>query len=251
MSKRATSFTGKRIDFNAHILVAPRDEVESIEESYVLLKRLVELGFSRVVCTPRYVPTREMDERVMAGEYQKQVSGLETTARFDGRKVKVALGSEVFICRGIERLVAEQKIVPLEKRYILIRLPERGKMVLEMVEKLLIELREKDWVPILAGAERSEYLQEDFRRVNKLAGTGAMFQCGYGTMLGLNGRGAERLMEYMLERKYCDFLGTEVKKLDDAVVNPKKFEKAEKKILKLIGGEWYEKIMRNAEGVLE
>ena len=234
------------IDFNAHLLSGTNDGPETSEESYALLKELTSAGFSKIVCAPRYFPSE--NSYVSPAEKRKKIKELETAAKYAGTPVKLYLASEVFLIPNIDEMVQKKEISLLSRRNILIKLPERGRISLEKVEKVLIELREKGYVPILATPEKSAFLQEDEQKIDKLSGTGAMFQCGFGSIIGLNGKGAENLMKYMLQRGFCDFLGTDARASGDETVA--KIEKSVKKIKKIIGEKGFNKIMRNAEGIL-
>lgn len=234
------------IDFNAHLLSGFSDGPESSEKSYALLRELIGVGFDRIVCAPRYFAKN--NEYVSLMEKRQRIGDLETRAKMDGLKVKLFLANEVFLATNIDEMVQKGEISILKKNYLLIKLPERGKISLKKVEDVLVDLRSRNYVPILANPERSTFLQEDFVAIDKLSGTGAMFQCGFGSVIGLNGRDAEKLMKYMLERGFVDFLGTDVHQPGEEVIL--KFEKAKKRIEKIIGIRGFEKIMRNAEGVL-
>lgn len=234
------------IDFNAHILFGFSDGPETASESSALLKKLAELGFKKVVCAPRYLPRQ--NQYVSKEEKKKKIRELELVAKYNGTPMKLFFASEVFLNKDIDEFVQKGEISLLSKRYVLIKLPERGKISLKKVEEVLVALRRKNYVPILANPEKSEFLQEDFSSINKLSGTGAMFQCSFSSIVGLNGRKAEKLMEYMLEKSFVDFLGTDVRSTDDRIFL--RFEKAKKKIERIVGEQGFQKIMRNAEGVL-
>ena len=233
-------------DFNAHILTGFGDGPESLEESCALLKELIGLGFTKIVCSPRYLPQK--DTYVPKSEKRQKIRELEVVAKYNGTPVKLFLANEVFLMKNIDELVQKGEISLIGRNYLLIKLPERGNISLKKVEEELILLREKGYVPILANPEKSAFLQDDEKKIDKLSGTGAMFQCGVGSIIGLNGRAAENLMKYMLERGFVDFLGTNVRKPHDEVIV--KFERATKKIKKIVGEKGFEKIMRNADGVV-
>ena len=233
-------------DFNAHILSGFPDGPSSLQDSSVLLKELMGLGFKKIVCAPRYVPNKS--SYISSAEKKQKIKELEVVAKYDGVEMRLYFANEVFLMKNIDDFVQKGEISLLGRNYVLIKLPERGKISLQKVEEELNGLRKKGYVPILAGPEKSVFLQEDEKNIDKLSGTGAMFQCGYGSIIGLNGRGAERLMKYMLERGFVDFLGTEVRRPHEEIIL--KFDKASKKIKKIIGEKGFEKIMRNMEGVV-
>lgn len=237
---------GAMIDFNAHILAGFGDGPENFDESVILVRKLVALGFDKIICAPRYYA--KSDVYVSKVEKRQKIRELEMAAKKGGVAVELCVASEVFLIKNIDEMVQKGEVSLLGKSYVLIKMPERGRISLKKVEEVLIELRRKKYVPILTSPERSEFLQNDMKAVGKLSGTGAMFQCSFRTMAGLNGRKAEQLMKYMLERGFVDFLGTNVRDANDELFE--KFDKAKKKIEKIVGEQGLKKIMRNAEGVI-
>lgn len=241
----------ERVDFLANIFSYGDDSKKALEKSYKAAKRLTELGFSKIVIAPKFVPKRLADKKAIEREvldFQWRIKGLNTTLKFDGSRAKTYLASEIFLYKNIDQLVFERQVAVLENEYLLIKLPERGAISLKKVESVLVELRKKGYVPVLAGVEKAEFLYDDFSQINKLSGSGAMFLCLYSSIIGENGKNAAKLMEYVLEQGFCDFLGTGVKDEKDPIF--RKFDKAEMKIIKIVGKTGYKKIMRNALGVL-
>lgn len=234
------------VDFSAHIVVSPFDKVTSEEEAYDIMTGLYKMGFSKIVCAVRFLPKKGV--KIELKKYQKQIRGMMTAGKFNGIKAKLYLGTEALIAENLDEQVFCGKIQTLEGKYLLIRLPEKMRLSLKKVEGVLMGLREKNYIPVIMGIERTEFVAGRPEYINKLAGTGAMFQCDYGSIIGANGRDAMKIMEYMLRERFCDFLGTNTTRLEE--VNLRKFQKAEKKIIKIIGEEGYDKIMRTAEGVL-
>lgn len=241
----------ERVDFLANIFSYGDSSEKALEKSYKSVKKLTELGFSKIVIAPKFIPKKIADKKAIyrdVMDFNWRVKGLNTTLKFDGSKAKTYLASEIFLYRDIDQLVFERQVVPLENEYLLIKLPERGAISLKKVENVLVELRKKGYVPILSGVEKAEFLYDDFSQINKLSGSGAMFLCLYSSIIGENGKMAMKLMEYVLKQGFCDFLGTGVRDEKDPIF--RKFDKAEGKIIKIVGETGYKKIMRNALGVL-
>lgn len=240
-----------RVDFCAHAIVSPFDEIKNVEQGYKLVKKLMGIGFSKVMTAPKFFPKKDMTKREITGAVtsaRKQARGLNTTLKFDGSKGKVGLISEVFICKDMDRLVIGKMVNTLDDEYLMVKLPERGEISLRKVEIELNKLRKIGITPILCGPERAEFLQDDYGVIKTLSRRGTMFMGVYGSMIGENGKKAEKMLTFMLKEGICDFLGTDVSNENDKIFA--KFDKAEKKILKITGENGYDKIMRNAEGVM-
>ena len=234
-----------RVDFNAHILVNPFDNIKTLQASFSTLEHLTSLGFTKVLATPRFLPSKTTYASVP--NLRKQVKELGIAATYHGLHVSLGLTSEIFITPTIPSLIFSGTVLPLEKTKLLIRLPDSDKVSIEKLTSVLRALTLRHYTPIIATPERCAILQKHPDSIKSISSLGVMFQCSYKSIAGLHGHPTEKLALWMLREGYCDFLGTEASNPDDPIFT--KFAKAEKKILSLIGEDAYKKIMRNANGI--
>lgn len=238
--------TEKKVDFCAHILQNPFDTVESDKESFRILRKLSSLGFSKVVCAPRYVKGKKKLEKNFSKKLMKQARELGVAAKYHGINMKIEVMSEVYVCPRMDELLFSEEVVWLDRKYLLVKLPESVKVDFSKIQPIISAMTKKELTPILLGAEKCEYLKDE-KLLEKLSKSGVMFCCLYGSIGGMYGKTAMKNMTVMLQKGYCDFLGTDVMSVNDKIFA--KFPKIEKKIGKIIGEDGYRKIMRNASGI--
>lgn len=234
-----------RVDFSAHALVNPFDTIKNSQESFATLKKLSELGFSKVLLTPRYI--KKPNTYASVTNLKKQRKELEVALRYSGANISLGVASEIFITPDIGKLIFSGNIILLSRKNILIKLPEQKTVSVRKIKPILESLVKHHYVPILMCPEKCACLWEQPDEVKNLSAIGVMFACSFKSICGMNGRSAERLMSWMLRNGYCDLLATETSSADDEILT--KFAKAEKKVLRLIGKDSYEKIMRSADGI--
>jgi tyrosine-protein phosphatase YwqE len=114
---------------------------------------------------------------------------------------------------------------------------------------MLYELTCQGYIPIIAHPERYSYFQEDYRLVDSFKEEGILFQCNYASILGYYGKGAEKLIKYMLKKEYVDYFGTDLHRIEKTFMLDN-FKKIEKNIIKITGKEYYHEILNNCNQII-
>ena len=109
------------IDFHSHILPGADHGSSSLEESLLQLGLARQNGVKRIVATSHFYPDRHdiedfLKNRDSSWDLLKENSDA-------GERPKVALGAEVLICDGIERLEGLERLCVQGTNVILIELP--------------------------------------------------------------------------------------------------------------------------------
>ena len=91
-------------------------------------------------------------------------------------------------------------------RYILLELPFVGR--LDYLDELLLELLEKEYIPIIPHPERYiDYKKEDFIKWSKL---GILFQGNIESLFGGYGKRSKNKLESLLKCHLISFMGSDI-----------------------------------------
>lgn len=113
-------FERNLLDFHAHILPTADHGSSSLEQSLRQLDIARKHGVSRIVATPHFYPDRHSLEQFLT---RRSASwSMLSTAREVGAPL-VALGAEILICDGIERLDGLEKLCIEGTNILLLELP--------------------------------------------------------------------------------------------------------------------------------
>ena len=234
------------VDTHNHILFDIDDGCRNIEESIVLLKQMEELGFRKIILTPHYINGTKYTINNLEKEYKLNL--LKEKLKENKINIELYLGNEIFITDNIVELLRINVVSSINKgRYILIELPFENEII--GLSDILYELRYNNLIPIIVHPERYTYFQDDTKKIEFLREEGVLFQCNYSSILGFYGNKAKRVMKYLLKNGYVDFLGTDIHRITNTDVLDN-FKKIEKKIIKIIGDEEFEKIIKNSENII-
>lgn len=228
------------IDFHSHILAGIDDGSRSYDETVKLLEEAKEIGFDKIISTSHFAI-----DCYEAPEYKRKeiIDQLNLENRFP----EIILGSEIFLTYNILDILKEFKASTINgTNYILLELPLRNHFM--NLRDLIIKLKENDYRLILAHPERYSMVQKDFNMLHELKEMGVLFQSNYGSILGLYGGTAKRVLKKMLKEDLVDFFGSDVHR--ENTIYPR-IPKAIQKISKYVSDDRLEELINyNAEKIL-
>ena len=229
------------IDLHLHILPGIDDGSESIEESVKMARKLAGLGFNGVFCTSHYIA----DSPQAADNQTKNRLREKLQAELDkaGIKLKLMPGNEIYIDPKMVDYLAKGKASCLggelnsrkKHQHVLFELPFYAEV--SYLRDIIFELKAKGLVPVLAHPERYLFIQKRKEVIFEIVKLGVKLQSNYGSIVGQYGG--------LLKNCLVSYLGTDIHRAEGSLFL--KFEKAEKKIIKLIGETEYRKIIANGD----
>lgn len=237
------------IDLHLHILPEIDDGSSSLEESVRMAKRLSELGFKGAFCTSHYIA----DSPQAADNQTKNRLREKLQAELDkaGIKLKLLPGNEIYIDPKMVDFLTTKKATCLggdfnarkKNQHVLFELPFYAEV--SYLRDIIFELKAKGLVPILAHPERYLFVQKKKEAIFEIVKLGVKLQSNYGSIVGQYGGKAKKIMKFLLKNRLVSYLGTDIHRAEGSLFL--KFEKAEKKIIKLIGETEYRKIIEHGD----
>ena len=211
------------IDFHSHILPQIDDGSSSYEESLKMLEEAKIAGFKTIISTSHYAINC-----FEAPEYKRKT--LMEDLNLEENLPQIVLGSEIFLTYNIIDLIKDFKASTINGTpYVLIELPLRHQFT--NLKTVINNLKENDYIPILAHPERYLYIQNNFNNLYDLNEMGVLFQCNYGSILGKYGLKAKCIMKKMLKNNLVTFMGTDAHRQNSIYLQvPKAISKIEKYI---------------------
>lgn len=192
------------IDFHSHILPKIDDGSKSYEETLNMLREAQNVGFDKIISTSHYAV-----DCFETPEYKRKE--IIQSLNEEENLPEIFLGSEIFLTYNVTDLLNEYKASTINgTNYILIELPLRHQFV--NLKEVLNKLKENNYRIIIAHPERYHVIQKNFNYLYELQDLGAIFQCNYGSILGMYGFAAKHIVKKMLEYNLVSLLGTDAHK---------------------------------------
>ena len=237
------------IDLHLHILPGIDDGSGSIEESVKMARKLAGLGFNGVFCASHYIADspQAADNQTKNRLREK----LQTELDKAGIKLKLMPGNEIYIDPKMVDYLTKGKASCLggelssrkRHQHVLFELPFYAEV--SYLRDIIFELKAKGLVPVLAHPERYLFIQKKKEAIFEIVKLGVKLQSNYGSIVGQYGGKAKKIMKFLLKNHLVSYLGTDIHRAEGSLFL--KFEKAEKKIVKLIGETEYRKIIERGD----
>ena len=192
------------IDLHNHILPNIDDGPASIDESVLLARQLVKIGFNTIAVTPHSFEGLPSPAVIMKNRFDLQ-------EELDRLEIPLTLlpGSELHIDPLLlQRLKFGESLTLNESRYLLFELPMIQPLPV-YTEKLIGDLCREGYRPIIPHPERTTVLQHDYSLIYSLYDAGALFQVTWGSLVGLLGPQAQEVATFMLRHNLLHIMSTD------------------------------------------
>ncbi|MDH6316365.1 protein-tyrosine phosphatase [Parabacteroides sp. PF5-5] len=185
-------------DVHTHLLPAVDDGVQSLDDSLRSLLYLQELGVRRIYCTPHIMADMKENTPVLLQEkfkeYQQHIPvGLE-----------MRLAGEYMLDAKFPTLLPDG-LLTMANKHVLIETSYLSPPpdLLDMIYQVTLE----GYIPIIAHPERYVYMDERFYQ--KLKDKDYKLQLNLFSLSGFYGKRAEHYSNYLLEKGFYDFTGSD------------------------------------------
>jgi protein-tyrosine phosphatase len=194
------------IDIHSHVLAGFDDGPVSTAESIEMLDQACRGGISRLIATPH--SAHLVGKSYREPDIRQAVSALQLQLDRQGIEIDVYPGIEVHVDGDLERELREGIAFTLaDSRYLLLELP--FSLYPTYAEQVIMDLRLRGLVPILAHPERLEYFQENPNLLGRLIRFGALAQVTAESLTGGFGPRSRVASQVMLEHNLFHFLASD------------------------------------------
>jgi tyrosine-protein phosphatase YwqE len=192
-------------DMHSHILPGIDDGAATLEESLLIINKLMNLGYKKLIATPHvmsdyYRNTPDIIYRALA-EVQEAVAE-------KGWDIEVAAAAEYYLDEYfIEMLKKNQTLLTFGSRYLLFETPFINEPAC-MTEAVFL-MQSSNYQPVLAHPERYLYLQQNFSKCVELVNNGVLLQINLNSLSGAYSLPAQLLAEKLIDNGMVSFAGTD------------------------------------------
>jgi tyrosine-protein phosphatase YwqE len=193
------------IDMHSHILPGIDDGAPTVKESVMLVQRLMDLGFNKLIATPH----------IMADYYRntpdtinKALEELIVELQNQGIEIPIEAAAEYYFDETFESKIEKGNLLTMGNNYLLfelsyVNLPNNLK---EIIQKL----NDKGYKPILAHPERYPYLYGSIENFYKIREYGCYFQLNTISLSGYYGKQTQKVAEELVDNMMIDFIGSDM-----------------------------------------
>lgn len=198
------------IDTHAHILPGLDDGPESLEQTKKLLDEAVNEKISGIIATPHGHHPNFKTDLAATAEKLELVNRYITDMQLP---IEIYQGQECRLSDQLpDRLEKGEALTLAGSRYVLLELPSSGipAYTLPIIQQLI----GRNYIPIIAHAERNQGIIEKPERLAKLLHHGAMAQVTAGSVSGHFGKAIQKTAFTLIEANLIHVYGSDVHSID-------------------------------------
>lgn len=193
-------------DLHSHLVPGIDDGSPEHSTSVEMIRGLVGLGYKKIITTPHvlwevYPNTSEI---ILSG-----LEDLKKSVANAGINVELGAAAEYFIDEHFDQeLKTKQPLLTLKDNLVLV---EFSMLTAPLdLQDVIFEMQLQGYQPIIAHPERYIYLRNRKSFFDELKDIGCHFQINLLSITGHYGTSVRDLAEYLIQKKYYDYAGTDM-----------------------------------------
>ena len=190
------------VDIHSHILPGIDDGAKNIEESLLLISKMKELGFSKIIATPHTYPGiyENTNESIL-----KSYKNVNDNISND---VYISFASEYLIDSTLIKKAEKKSLLCLKDNLVLLETSFMG--ATNDLFDIIFELRLNNYIPVIAHPERYLYASNDLGFFYKLKKNNCLFQINLLSCIAHYGYEVVSLTDKLLKRGWIDYVGSDI-----------------------------------------
>ncbi|QPW15771.1 capsular biosynthesis protein [Mammaliicoccus sciuri] len=193
------------IDIHNHILVDADDGPKSLEDTIALLRQAKEQGINAIVVTPHHLHPRYSNNFDAVTKSIEELNKIDEIAKLN---IQLYPGQEIRLSDQILQDIEQHRIYGINyTKYLLIELPSNE--VPHYTKKLLYEIQNKGFIPIIAHPERNKAIARDINLLYELINNGSLSQVTASSLSGELGKNLQKISIKMIEHNLIHFIASD------------------------------------------
>lgn len=192
-----------KVDMHSHVLPGIDDGAKTVEDSLVLIRKMMELGIEKIIATPHIMADYYRNTKETIGD---SLDLLKEALVKEGINIKIEAAAEHYFDETFEERIMKDNLMVMAGKYVLfeysfITPPPNATPVIQ-------KIKDKGFTPILAHPERYPYLSlEEYKNLHDW---GCDFQMNTISLTGYYGRDVKERAEMLIDNMLIDFISSDM-----------------------------------------
>jgi tyrosine-protein phosphatase YwqE len=198
-------FPSNFVDIHSHLLPNLDDGSKSLNESVLMIKRMMGYGIHKFICTPH----------VMEGVWENSSYTIKNKLYIlkehlkseNINDIQISAAAEYMLDNNFMKLLEEKDILTLKDSYILVEMPFINAPI--NLYELIFDIQMAGYKPVLAHPERYLFLHQKYSEYDKLKNAGCLFQLNLLSLSNFYGKEVNSNAVKLLKEGFIDFVGSD------------------------------------------
>ncbi len=194
------------VDMHSHLLPNLDDGLTSMEDTIEFAKRLHDLGYKKLICTPHILPgVHENSPATILPKLQE----VKQAFKENNIDIKIEAAAEYMVSIEFQTAINNnEQLLTFGDNYILIEMSYAYPS--QNIAQVIFDLRIKGYKPILAHPERYNYYLGNFDIYDEFIARGCLLQTNILSLTGFYGKPVQKAAEHLVKNKMVSFIGTDM-----------------------------------------
>lgn len=197
------NYSALLVDMHSHVLPGIDDGAQTVEESIVLVKKMMALGIKKIIATPHIMVDyyRNTPETI-----NKALNALKVALNREQLNIIIEAAAEHYFDEGFETKIDAGELMVMKGGYVLFELSFISKPpnIIPIIQKII----NKGYKPILAHPERYPYITID--ELRNLRMWGCDLQLNTISLTGYYGNDVKKAAETIVDNELVDFISSDM-----------------------------------------
>ena len=227
------------IDIHSHVIPGVDDGSPDLETSLALLRMAADCGTTDLICTPHVLEAGRSLEWETIKEKTKELQAEADRAHIP---IRLYPGAELEFNAELADVLEDGtgRYCLAESRYPLIELPALS--MPQHIDEFLYDLQVRDFVPVIAHAERHSPLMHEPERLLGWMKQGVLVQTNSGSITGMFGEKVAARAKRLIENHMACFIGSDAHRVK---IRNTDMTEAVKSLREMAGAGYAEDILEN------
>ena len=202
-------FSVIKTDIHSHLIPGIDDGSPDMETSINLIKRMKELGFTKLITSPHVMSDfyKNSSETILNG-----LNDIRNELKLQNIDIVIDSAAEYYIDFDFEKRIGNEKLLTFGSNYILVELSflEAPKNFFDIIFKLQLE----GYKVVLAHPERYNYFQ--MKDYEDLQNRGVFLQINWLSIIGYYSLQVQKKTEDLISKNMISFIGTDCHNMNHA-----------------------------------
>lgn len=191
------------VDMHSHVLPGIDDGAQNPQESIVLIRKMMELGISKIIATPHIMADYYKNTAETIGN---ALTILKAELKKENIDIEVQAAAEHYFDETFEKRIDDHKLMIMGDNYVLFELSfiSMPPNLIPVIQKM----KDLGYKPILAHPERYSYM--DLEQLRGIREWGCALQLNTISLTGYYGREAKKMAEALVDNLLIDFISSDM-----------------------------------------
>jgi protein-tyrosine phosphatase len=193
------------VDMHSHLLPGIDDGAESMEDSIIMIKELVSLGYKKLITTPHIMGDffKNTPEII-----HSKLDELKKAVAAEGIDIQLEAAAEYYLDEWfMAKLKTPEKLLTFGDKYLLFETSYINES--SILNEVIFQMKAVGLRPVLAHPERYPYLYPDFDKCRGIYEKGVLFQININSLSGYYSKASQEFAKKLIDNEMVNFVGSD------------------------------------------